>query len=279
MSGKKMISLLFLSAACCLPGAEPMIKVVETPRKNLLVNPEFGKPFSKNRIPRGWFFDNCSRKPGFEYNFGIPGEFYLYTSGRLFGYLAQENIPVTEGKTYYAAVEVRATTTVLMWIRTRDWKDGLDAQNHPRSNTELFSLQNPDQGESLVRELRHFVDPTILNPVGPERWTVCEAEFTVPKGHNVKQYSFRVGSIGGPEGWLRARRPVLKTAERNLSVRLDGRGLQRAELLHGNGVVLRHWKLEPAKESQELKFLLSSFMEKYSLKIIDQKGNTYGRTL
>ena len=95
----------------------------------------------------------------------------------------------------------------------------------------------------------------------------------------MKQYSFRVGSIGGPEGWLRARRPVLKTAERNLSVRLDGRGLQRAELLHGNGVVLRHWKLEPAKESQELKFLLSSFMEKYSLKIIDQKGNTYGRTL
>lgn len=274
---KYFLLMWALGAGLLLRAVE--VDILELRQPNLIKNPGFSNPQRPRWLPEHWTFENCSQKAGFEYNFK-NGEAYLFTSGRLFGYMLQSGIPVEEGKRYYVSAKVKLTTTTLMWVRTTDYHDGLDSQNHPRSNTNLFAcLLRPEQGKELFDELQYFIDPSLLLKFGDKEWTLCDSEFTVPKGKGVKTYAFRIGSLGGGEGWIRVTEPVLRLAERDLTVTVRGEKCRELVLCHSNGVVMERHKLDPAAAVQKVKLLLPSTIAGYYIEIFDNDGQKYRRSL
>lgn len=255
------------------------VDILELRQPNLIRNPGFGNLQRPKWLPEHWRFENCSQKAGFEYNFK-NGEAYLFTSGRLFGYFLQSGIPVEEGKRYYIGAKVKLNTTTLMWIRTTDYHDGLDTQNHPRSNTNLFAcLLRPEQGKELFDELQYFINPELLLKFGDKDWTLCESELVVPKGKGVKTYAYRIGSLGGEEGWLRVKEPVFRLAERHLTVTVRGEKCRELVLFHSNGSVMERHKLNPETASQKVELILPSTISSYYIEIIDNNNQKHRRSL
>ncbi|MCI5779998.1 MAG: hypothetical protein MR051_09340 [Lentisphaeria bacterium] len=279
MFRKKEPFLAALLAVPLLVHAAIEMEVREETAPNLLKNPGFADLRRPRYLPEYWTFENCSRKAGFEYNFP-NGEAYLFTSGRLFGYLVQSGIPVEEGKTYYVGAKVKLTTTTLLWIATPDYRDNLDQQNHPRSNTNFFAcLMRPEQGKELFAELRYFIRPELLRPFGADEWNDCDSEFTVPVGKGVKTYTYRIGSLGGAEGWIRVKEPVFRLAERRVHLTIRGRGVASLCLHRDNGVVIRRYPLDEAAEVQEIDLILPSTIKSYYVEVSTLENGKIRRSL
>jgi hypothetical protein len=127
--------------------------------------------------------------------------------------------------------------------------------------------------------LQYFINPELLLKFGDKDWTLCESELVVPKGKGVKTYAYRIGSLGGEEGWLRVKEPVFRLAERHLTITVRGEKCRELVLFHSNGSVMERHKLNPETASQKVELILPSTISSYYIEIIDNNNQKHRRSL
>ncbi|MFA6101432.1 MAG: hypothetical protein WCV67_01195 [Victivallaceae bacterium] len=277
--GRKMkLALILLFLSCCTFATEIFqMTVKKIPEPNLLKNAVFTIA-NNQKVPDQWFFKDFSQKPKFTYetNHGI---FHLETTGGLYGYLIQAQVPVREGEKYYAEVKVKLNSRALLWITTTQYDDKLGAFQEPKSSTTIYSIANPDQGERLVAELRYFINPDYLLPISSTQWNRCASEFTVPQNHGITNYEFRIGAYGGKIGWLEIKDPVFSLSRQKLQLTLTGKNLVKLKIYHSDGSVINTFNLDPEQNENQADVTLNSRMIRYFVEITDRTGTTQRRFL
>ena len=253
------------------------LEIKKIPEPNLLKNANFIK--IKNKVvPESWIFIDYSKKPGFSFNFD-RGIFNLKTSGELYGYLIQPRVSVQEGKSYYAEVKVKLNSRALLWIMTSQYDDKLSPLGEPKSSTKIYSIANPEHGTNLVNELKYFIKSDYLIPFSSTEWNYCKLEFTVPKGHKITQYDFKIGAYGGKDGWIKFKEPFFSLARQKFQLTLRGKNLTKLKILHPNGKIEHLFSLDPNKNKNHFNITLNSRITRYFAEIIDSAGKSYRRAL
>lgn len=275
-----MKTYILISALICAIGIiadDVSVEVKKIPAVNLLKNPQFMVE-KDNKAPKDWLFSNYSKLPGFEYQ-ADNGVFHIQTTGGLYGYLVQPGIPVEEGKKYYAEAWVKLNSRALLWLITMQYDDKLSPFFSPKSGTRIFSIANPDHGENLVRELQYFISPDYLLPVSETKWNHCALEFTVPAGHGITSYDFRIGSYGGSAGWIEIKDPYFGSAVFQAVVTLGGTGLTELKVCTSGGGEVKSFPLDPKRKQQKINITLESRLFQYYMEITNQSGLTVRRSL
>lgn len=271
----KMVILL-LGICGILYGEKLQLTVIRSPADNLLKNAAFAN--IKQKIPAGWEFRDYSKSENFALQ-AEKGVFRLETSGNTYGYLQQLQVPVIEGKTYYAEVQIKLNSRALLWLVTSQYDDKLGALQEPKSSTKIYAIANPDHGEELVKELQYFINPAYLVPVSEHIWHRCALEFTVPRGHGIVNYDFRVGAYGGTAGWIEIKEPLFTSATQNLTLILEGENLVKLNVCSMDRSEVQTYSLSPHRERQQISIILKSRLKHYYAEIITESGKLIRRTL
>ena len=263
---------------CAASGGDPL-KVRSTLSPNLLKNANFDRLTSRGE-PADWVFDNCSRSPEFRSKV-IPhpdGNIMAIDAGWIqFGYWLQ-NVPVKEGKTYYASCEYQSDApSPMLWLQCKEYYDGGSPLGHyPVSKTKFYMFSYLRHGEDLSKVLTDFVDPELVCGISSDRWTMYSCEFTVPEGKGCKNYEVRMGIYGGNAGQARYRRVIFRKAAVKLEVEVSGKGWKQLNI---PGAVPGSVKVDPAKPSQFFTFILPSSKEIYKAELLNTDGSKFIRRI
>ena len=106
-----------------------------------------------------------------------------------------------------------------------------------------------------------------------------EKQSTVPVGKGVKTYTYRIGCLGGAEGWIRIKDPVFRPAERRVRLTIRGRGAASLSLHHADGVVIRRCPLNETAEEQEVDLTLPSTIKSYYVEVTTSENGKIRRSL
>lgn len=246
---------------------------------NQIINPGFEEIDAAKELPAHWYFDNCASSPDIRGTYQEQGGALeakcgvIETAGNLPGYLAQGGLKVEEGKTYYSSVKFRTNgPKCLLWIQTPQYSDGKSALHHPMSSTVIFSRAYPEHGSKMKSLLKNFVDPAYLVGVNAESWTAYSAEFTVPEGVGITDYTVRTGAYFGDPGNVWIDDVYFGRTEFSVNVSLQEKNLKRLRVLNMHGKLLHQADLDAEQAQQKFTFQLPSRYQVYTIEVSTVDG-------
>lgn len=267
MRNKWLISCLALPLML-LAGESESLKLRCIPSPNLVRNADFSQLDEKG-LPREWSFDNCSRSPEFKSQVvRHPEGNYLAidTAWIKFGYWLQ-NVPVEEGKTYWAAAEVQSDAPGLaIWLRCQP--TGKIA-GRPTGKTEYLFHANLRNGDEMKEMLKDFIDEELLSVLSSKNWNTLGKEIVVPRDRGIKICAMRIGIYGGRAGQGRYRNPVFREAKTTLQAKITGTGWTQ---LRAVGAKPETVKLDPSKAEQNVSMVLPHAGRIYKVELSGKNG-------
>ena len=267
MKGKWIAALLLAVPLVSLAAGEgDALKLRLIPSPNLVRNADF-RELNEKGLPKEWHFDNCSRSPYFKSEV-IQKEdgncLAVNTEWKKFGYWLQD-IPVQEGITYRAGVEVQSDDpTPGLWLMLQRKPDAAAW----KGRTEFLSFRSTIMGDEMREALRDFVDEDLLVCMSATRWLLLDTAVPVPAGSGISACAMRVGIYGGNAGQARFRNPFFRAEQPTLEAEITGSGWTQ---LHVAGAVPETVKLDPAKAQQVVTVLLPKGKSIYKAELSDRE--------
>jgi len=267
MKARWLIALLAALPPVLPAGEAEALKLRLIPSPNLIRNTGFCQFDGKGHLA-GWSFDNCSKSPYFssELLFRDGGSCLgINAEWKKFGYWLQ-TIPVREGVTYRAGVEVQSDNpTPGLWLILQRKPDAPAW----KGRTEFLVFRSAIMGDEMRETLRDFVDEDLIVSMSATRWFPLDTAVPVPAGSGISSCAVRVGIYGGNAGQARFRNPFFRAEQPTLEAEITGSGWTQ---LRVTGAVPENVALDPAEDRQVVSVLLPKGKHVYKAELSDREG-------